>query len=278
MHGKIDIIAPAKVNLFLHITGKRDDGYHLLQSLNSFTDFGDNITLQESNDYNLTIDGEFAVPADDNNLVTKAVRSLAQATDKQPNIAIHVTKNIPFGAGLGGGSSDAASVIKALLQFWNISLPPEKIQLILRSLGADVPACYHAQACLMEGIGDVITPIENFPPHHAVLVYPNQTSHTENIFKNFSPPYSDKITTMSGDLAFLRNQKNDLKATAAENVKVIDDVLRAIEQQQECFLSRMTGSGSACFGLFKNQQSVIEACERIKATHKDWWVKACILS
>ncbi len=278
MAKKIEITAPAKVNLFLHVIGKRLDGYHLLQSINAFTDFGDDIIIEPSNHYNLEIEGEFSVANDQNNLVTRAVHALSDAISIPPDVSIHLRKNIPYGAGLGGGSSDAATVIKALLNLWDTTITKNQLDKILLCLGADVPACYQAKACLMEGVGEIVRPIENFAPLHAVLVYPRHVSPTHNIFQDFSQNFSDEITNIGHDVEFLKNQKNDLTAAAVKNMPLIDEVKKIIRDQKQCIFSRMTGSGSACFGIFENQQSAVKAAQIIKIKHPDWWVKSCILS
>ena len=150
---KITVFAPAKINLFLHVTGKREDGYHLLQSLITFADIGDEITITPSDNLKFTSDGDFDVDAEDN-LVIQAAHKIADKLGHSLDCHIHLTKNIPLGAGLGGGSADAAAVIKGLLEYWETFIPLEKIQDLLLELGADVPVCYHGQLSFVEEIGE----------------------------------------------------------------------------------------------------------------------------
>lgn len=269
-------IAPAKINLFLHITGKRADGYHLLQSLVAFTDFGDQLTIKNADQYSLVITGNNNLPATQENLVSRAIHATAAALKRPPNVAVTLDKHIPLGAGLGGGSSDAATAIKALLNLWDEKLTQETLQKIFLGLGADVPVCYHGAAATMEGIGDLVTPLDDFIPMPAIIAYPNVHCSTADIFKKIAPPYSHNVVVFP-DINFISAQKNDLTGAAISEASEIKNVLEIIKDQDGCKLSRMSGSGSACFGLFDNTTQSEFAAQRIQKACPDWWVRSALL-
>ena len=274
----ISVLAPAKINLFLRVTGKREDGYHLLQSLVAFADKGDTITLEPADKFSLTIrNNKTNIGTDAENLVTQAVEKLCGALGKKPDFAITLDKDIPVGAGLGGGSADAAATVKAVLKYWNATLSNETLNDILISLGADVPVCYKGTPCFVEGIGDVISPVTNFKKIPAILVHPNIECPTAPVFKKFSTSYSKEIILDNGDIDFIKEQKNDLTAPAIELVPEIKAALTLIEKQNGCELSRMSGSGSACFGLFQTEEDSRNAAENIQKEKPDWWVRPVIL-
>lgn len=278
------IIAPAKVNLFLHVIGKNNDDYHLLESLVTFADFGDNITITSAEEYNLEVKGEFSSNlSSQDNLVTKAVQGLEEITDEKLNFHITLEKNIPSGAGLGGGSSDAAAVVKALLDIKNITLDNEILLPFLTKLGADVPVCFAQTTSFVEGIGEKITPIKINEKLYAALVHPNQHSNTAEIFKDFKQNFSNSIDmaaqlNIGNMLSFIENKRNDLTDAATSNTPVINDVFSALQNQSDCILTRMTGSGSCCFGLFDSSESAQKAAEEIQQEHPAWWVKKTVLN
>lgn len=280
----IKIFAPAKINLFLHVTGKRANGYHDLQSLVAFADFGDEVEITPTEKFSFTIHNAPILLGNDNNLVTHAARTLARALNKKLNLAISLTKNIPMGAGLGGGSADAAATIKGLLEYWNATLPVDTLKDILISLGADVPVCYHAHACYFKGVGEILTPLYHpFPTLNAVLVYPSAHCDTAEIFKNFGAEVSPAIGLPTsfqneGELFdFLEHQKNDLTTPALQKIPTIKEVLALLEQQENCVLSRMSGSGSCCFALFKTKDAANVAEINIQNQKPSWWVRRVIL-
>ena len=278
----LTLTAPAKINLFLSVTGRRDNGYHELQSLVAFTkNFGDIITISPSDQFSFDSTATH-LPTDENNLVICAATLLADALNKDLNLSIHLSKHIPIGAGLGGGSSDAAATIKGLLKFWCVDdMASDELNDILLKLGADVPSCYHAQSCYFEGIGDIITPLNRFPSCYTVLAYPNAHSSTQEIFKNFNEVFSNPIgwlptyfNNIEDLIAFLSQQKNDLTPAATKNMPDIQETINIIDEQENCLLARMSGSGSACFGLFKTPQDAQKAQNSIREKHPQWWVKS----
>ncbi len=278
------IFAPAKINLFLHIVGKREDNHHLLQSLVTFADFGDDIKITPAHNFSFSTSGKTENLSDNSdNLVVKAANLLAKELNKPLAVDIHLSKNTPIGAGLGGGSADAAATIKGLLTYWDKDLPNKTIENILLNLGADVPACYKSKPCLIEGIGEIITPLTYLPKIPAVLIYPNEFCSTADVFKNHTQSFSNsikipnKFSDQKGFYGFLRQQKNDLTEPACQKFSIIENALKIIQKQKGCQISRMSGSGSACFGLFETSQKSENAAKTIQKEKPDWWVWPALL-
>lgn len=287
MSSIVTILAPAKINLFLHINGKRADGYHTLQSHIMFADMGDKITIKPDNDYSLNIKGAFSNGLEtQGNLITRAVYDFCDLINQPPNFHITLDKNIPIGAGLGGGSSDAASVIKGLINILDIDISTVNLSPLLEGLGADVPACFYGQSCFVEGIGQKISPLPA-PSLYALLIYPNTHCSTADIFKNFNSKFSkeivkeieiDKNFSTSDDLIhFIKQQQNDLSQPALATFPAIIDCLKVLESHDNLLLTRMSGSGSTCFSLFETIEKAQKAQQEIQTKHPDWWVKAVTL-
>lgn len=275
----ISIFAPFKINLFLHAIGRRPNGYHTLQSHIMFADYGDDIIIEQSDQYHLILEGDFADTLDvRNNLVTKAVQAFCALIDKPPKITITLVKNTPVGAGLGGGSSDVATVIKALIAYWGHTPDQNVLNTLLLSLGADVPACYYGKSCWVSGIGEHITPLPCLSLA-AVVIFPNAPCNTAQIFKNFDAQFSDEIDKPSAiNLDFIMKQNNDLTQTALQITPKIQDVLYRLSAEKNVNLSRMSGSGSACFGICDTIEQAESVAKNIHDSHPDWWVKAVTLS
>lgn len=273
------ILAPAKINLYLHVTGKRDDGYHLLDSLMVPTKLCDVIEVAAAENIALEVVGEFASVAGDSadNIVIKAARMLAQAAGRNPDVKIILHKNIPVGAGLGGGSADAAAVLKLLNEFWGIGYSADRLAEIGLSLGADVPFCLYGSPAVISGIGEAIKPA-NVPPLYVVLVNPNKHLATKDVFTyrafDFGAAAAQIPQDAAGFLPFLRSCRNDLEANAIALVPEINDVLAVIGRQRGCLLARMSGSGATCFGLFDNHDNLAAAAQNIKGFEGGWWVFA----
>ena len=265
--------ARAKVNLTLHVTGQNERGYHLLDSLVCFADFGDEITVTEADQLSLTVGGPLAegVPSDGSNLVLKAAKLFGSAQRAD----IHLEKHLPHAAGIGGGSADAAATMLALAELWGCDLPDTAL-----SLGADVPVCLCPNAVRMRGIGEQLDSLPSLPDIHAVLVNPRVALETPPVFKALI----EKNNTAMGDLPPWQNfqefanwcveQRNDLQAPAISLQPVIQDVLNALQSAR---LARMSGSGATCFGLCETAQEARELAERIKQNHPEWWVIATTL-
>ncbi len=280
-------LAPAKINLYLHITGRRDDGYHLLDSLVVFADIGDEIEIEESDRLKLSVTGEFAAGlADDDNLVLKAARILAEKAATQPDIHIKLKKNIPVGAGLGGGSADAAAVIKLLNNFWQLNLSDAEMNSIGLELGADIPVCLYGRSAYMSGIGEIIEPAQ-ITPLYLVLVNPDIHISTKEIFEmgfdftkspnNFSSHSAVSKASEQNPEQFIENlsaTRNDLTRNALKQAPQIGDILEELQGYEGCRLARMSGSGSTCFGLFTSRKSAESTAYQLQTHHPDWWIKA----
>lgn len=266
----IRAFAPAKVNLTLHVTGQRADGYHLLQSLVMFADFGDQLDLTPGPELAMTVSGPFAegVPTDARNLAWRAAASAGWTGQ------ITLEKHLPHGAGIGGGSSDAAAVLRAL------EAPGNGL-----TLGADVPVCRLGRAAVMAGIGEDVLPVADIPAFSAVLVNPGAHVPTPRVFAALSAKDNPPMLPLPASgaapshwLDWLRAQRNDLQAPAVILAPVISDVLDALQDSADVLLARMSGSGATCFGLFPTPASARSAAAALRDDHPDWWVRDCVLS
>lgn len=269
-------LAPAKINLTLHVTGQRDDGYHLLDSLVVFADIGDRLTLALADAPRLTVSGPMAdgVPLGDDNLVLRAARVVGLCMD------IRLEKHLPAAAGIGGGSSDAAAVLRGAVALAEGKTLPQDAGL---SLGADVPVCLTARASRMSGIGEIVTRLAGVPPLHAVLVNPGVAVSTAHIFRSLArkdnPPMPAHLPAWRDTAAlaaWLHGQRNDMQPAAIAQAPVIGEVIAAIEATDDCLLARMSGSGASCFGLYSDAASAKAAQQRL--TRSGWWVRAARLT
>ncbi len=284
-------LAPAKINLYLHVTGRRPDGFHLLDSLFAFADFGDSLEVGPgSDDIHLSIDGPFAkgLPAVGDNLVVKAARAIAdfareRAIGTPPFSAdIRLVKSLPVAAGIGGGSSDAAAILHALNEFWDIGAGLDDLAALAATLGADIPACLHALPVQASGIGEVLTPAVALPDCALLLVNPGVPLLTPDVFRLFAarPVYSGAApldhapSTLDSLAEQLRARRNDLQPAAEQLVPAISAVLARIGQSRGCALSRLSGSGPTCFGLFPSLDEADAAAAAIAAARPGWWVRS----
>ncbi len=268
--------APAKINLFLHVTGRTDDGYHTLQSLMAFTDIGDTLAFANHDGFALRADGRFAEALTGENLIAQAAQKLAAHYGLPLDAQITLTKNLPVASGIGGGSSDAAAALKGLAQLWR--LPPDSAEILARigaTIGADVPACLYARPLWAEGIGEKILPAENVPPLHLVLANPLIPTPTPQVFKAFRGPFSEPVRVPAGDwIAFLHTTRNDLLDAACTVTPAIRDVLAALESTHAPQFCRMSGSGATCFALHATRTSAETAAAALRARHPGWWIAA----
>ena len=271
---KVQRIARAKVNLALHVVGRRADGYHLLDSLVAFADFGDVVTVEPAPSLSLSITGPMAadLSAGPDNLVLKAAQMLGSPL----GAAITLEKRLPIASGIGGGSADAAATMQALGAIWGCALPDAGQVL---ALGADVPVCLAGQSCRMAGIGDQISPLA-LPPAHLVLVNPGVGLSTAAVFgallcrDNPPLPPAAPMPDAVALAAYLGHCRNDLEAPALSLVPQIGAVLAALQGQTGCLLARMSGSGATCFGLFASASAAEAAATALRAQSGAWWVQA----
>lgn len=269
--------APAKINLFLHVVGRRNDGYHLLDSLAVFTTLGDQIDVSPSPDLTLRLKGPFGevLTAEPDNLVLRAARGLASQAGVQAQARLTLRKNLPVASGIGGGSADAAATLRALCRLWALRPDRHSLGRLAVDLGADVPVCLAGTPARMGGIGEDLSAAPRIPACGIVLINPGVAVATPAVFKarqgGFSQPailpcgWSD-AAAMASDLARLGN---DLAEPAITLQPVIADVLVALQRLPGCLLARMSGSGATCFGLFPSPQAAEHAAALIE--YSGWW-------
>ncbi|MFN3077052.1 MAG: 4-(cytidine 5'-diphospho)-2-C-methyl-D-erythritol kinase [Alphaproteobacteria bacterium] len=284
------VFAPAKVNLALHVVGRRGDGYHLLDSLVVFVDVGDRIGVGPADRLVLTLTGPAgpSLAGEADNIVLRAARSLAEAAGIPARAAITLEKHLPVASGIGGGSTDAAATLLALARLWNVSLSESEMATLALRLGADVPVCLFRRPAIMTGIGDHVAPAPALPPAWLVLVNPGQPLSTPAVFRaraasapagTFSSPRP--LTTSPADVhalaAALAERGNDLTEAACTLAPEIGTVLTALAARPGCLLARMSGSGATCFGLFADAAGAETAAAELRAEHPRWWTAAAAL-
>ena len=281
-------LAFAKINLLLKVTGRRNDGYHLLDSLVGFCEFGDRleISLNEAQDEIIT-EGTFGREIDENNIIKKTLEKFRETTNWEQPVRIRLEKEIPIGAGLGGGSSDAATTLRLLSQIPN-SPPLTRKELfnMALELGADVPVCLHRKTTRMQGIGEKLALLPPLPELPILLVNPNCRLETKNVFGAFRGNYSEPIDTYLFEKSWsqetledlLRSkQQNDLYDAAVSLVPQISKVLTLLRELPGVIGVGMSGSGATCFAIFKQSKAakMNEALERLNET--TWWHKLTYL-
>ena len=276
----VTLVAPAKLNLNLRIIGRRADGYHYLESAVVFTDFSDSLTLHRhagSGDDSLEVSGPFsrAMPADAaDNICLRAVQGFRDGGGVCAPLHIRLDKQIPAGAGLGGGSSDAAAILRHLNRTSPAPLSGKKLADVALSLGADVPVCLAGGAQHMTGIGETLAAIDPAPTGHVVLARPDIALSTPEVFAGLTPtdPPHPHGESAGGDARALVAFGNDLTAAAVQLAPAISELLAAISACAGCLVSQMSGSGSACFGLFPDKASAQAAAGRLQAA--GYWAVA----
>jgi len=275
--------APAKINLYLHVTGRRTDGYHMLDSLVAFAGVGDEIRLEAAPRLDFIIDGPQAAalkkePADQN-LAVRAAQELAGLAGKTPDVRLTLIKNLPVASGIGGGSSDAAASLRALALHWKIAADDPRLSDAAGRCGQDVLVCLKTESCYITADGTASGP--ELPLCHIVLANPGKSLATTNVYQacrdsgaGFSNPAPlEKAPEDPLQLAqMLKLRGNDLAAPALRLMPEIKIVLETLGAADHCLLARMSGSGATCFGLFPNRDSARRAASVILAAHTDWWV------
>lgn len=279
----LSVFAPAKINLNLHVSGRRADDYHLLDSLVVFAGVGDWISVTRANEISLSITGPYAPTLSSDsaeNLVTRAARYLAAATEQTEGAHITLEKNLPIASGIGGGSADAAATLIALGQLWDENLAQLADADLAAKLGADIPVCLRRTPTFMRGIGEELTPAPALPPAWLVLVNPNKPLATKAVFGALAGRYSEappasifKGLSSTNDLAVaLAQGHNDLARPAGEVMPEIGEMLALLEDTSGCLLARMSGSGPTCFGLYADSTHAGAAADALRATRPAWWV------
>lgn len=274
--------ARAKINLYLHVTGRRTDGYHCLDSLVVFAKLADIIEVEANSDLALSVDGPFAIglPTDQNNLVLQAANSLAKAAGVPARARIKLHKKLPVAAGLGGGSADAAATLLALRALWDIPIDDIAMKSLAARLGADVPVCLATRPSMISGIGHDVSPAPPLPTFALLLVNPGQALATATVFEGLQNPFASSRPWLESlehpaELAqSLTHRRNDLEPVARRLAPVIGEVIDALAALPRCRLARMSGSGTTCFGLFDDLAGAEIAAKILAAARTDWWVRA----
>ncbi len=279
-----DALAPAKVNLFLNVVGRRPDGYHLLESLFVFAGPADRIDGWNSELPHFHVSGEFAdfVGPDQQNLVMRAVELVRRESGIARPLSLCLEKYIPVAAGLGGGSADAAAILLALDEYWSLKWPRERLAGLARELGADVPACLSHDPVIARGIGDELSPAPGLPEFHMLLVNPRVQTLTPDVFKVFAvanpaitprslPPLPDRWDSLAALSADIEARGNDLLPAAIAVSPAIMDVLTALKDIRSAACAGLSGSGATCFALFDAEDAAVEAGERLARRHPNWW-------
>ena len=278
--------APAKVNLYLHVTGRRADGYHLLDSLVAFADIADVVTAEPADDLSLSYDGPFAGDLPNigtDNLVLRAAHALRVAFAVNAGARMTLSKNLPVASGIGGGSADAAATLRLLAGLWGLDLGDPRVASLALSLGADIPVCLLGKPALMRGIGEDLTPAGPLPALGIVLVNPGVGVSTPAVFKArqgaFSAPadWPLRIGNAEALLAALALTGNDLEAPACGCAPVIAEVLRSLRAVDGVRLARMSGSGATCFALTDGAAEAAAVAQAIRKRQPAWWTAASTL-
>jgi 4-diphosphocytidyl-2-C-methyl-D-erythritol kinase len=274
--------APAKINLTLRIIGRRADGYHELESLVAFAAVGDTLTLEPGAGPALEVSGPYAGvcgPTDDN-LVLKAVSALRERVPGLKSGRFLLDKTLPAGGGIGGGSSDAAAALRLLARLNGIAIDDPRLASAARAVGADVPVCLDPRPRIMRGIGELLSAPIDLPAMPAVLVNPGVPVATRDVFAKFKATQGDKESLADvprgydAVISFLDKHGNDLTLPAIACAPVIEDALTALRAWPGVRFTRMSGSGSTCFGLFGTADEAATAARCLQAEREDWWVQA----
>ncbi len=275
--------AHAKINLALHITGRRADGYHELDSIVAFAGVADVLTMAPAGSVILDIIGPFAgdLPRDGTNSVLSAWRLLDDFSRKQgavlAPVKFQLEKNLPVASGIGGGSADAAAALRGLIRLFDISISEQDLNGLALQLGADVPVCLLQQSSRMRGIGEMIEPLASELPPAIVLVNPRIPAPTAKVFESLNLQCGQSFGTGIGNLHDIQSWRNDLTAPAVTLVPEIADVIGSLIFQPEGVCARMSGSGATCFGLFESLEDAQIAADAIAEKHPTWWVAAAML-
>jgi 4-diphosphocytidyl-2-C-methyl-D-erythritol kinase len=276
--------AAAKINLALHVIGRRADSYHELDTIAVFADVGDDLSVTTAEDLRLSISGRFAghAPAGETNLVLRAAEALRAETGYSGGAEIRLEKKLPAGAGFGGGSADAAAALDALNALWGLRIASADLMRIGESSGADVPMCLAGRALRARGKGEDVTPINGWPALPLILVWPRRPVSTAEIFgalhrRENAPLAEPPAAASPGDLAeWLAACRNDLEGAATNLAPEIGEALAALRATPGCLLARMSGSGSGCFGLYGSLDAARDAATAVAAAQPGWWVAATL--
>lgn len=290
----LEDLAPAKINLCLHVTGRRADGYHLLDSLVVFadSDAADRIAVAPSDTDRFCVNGPEASGLESDNsagnLVTAARDWLRGQSDAASPVALTLDKNLPVASGIGGGSADAGATLRLLARLWSAeaAICADRSEAICNALGADVAMCVHGGPLRVRGIGERLDPVAGLPALPALLVNPRVAVATPSAFAALQDRDNTPVPAMPdggfADIGALADwlsagTRNDLASPARQLVPAIDDVLGAL-RSSGALMARMSGSGATCFGLFTTRKQAVDAAETMAGARPDWWIRATILN
>jgi 4-diphosphocytidyl-2-C-methyl-D-erythritol kinase len=279
------VLTPAKINLDLLITGRRKDGFHLLDSVVVFVGYGDELTAKAADGLSLDIKGAFAnkLNNDPENLVLKAARKLCEFAGVKPDIKFQLTKNLPVSSGIGGGSSNAAAALKLTMELLNLDVGDVDLRKLALSLGADVPVCLPSHTSHMTGLGENIKQIDLCGGQPILLVNPGVSVSTPDIFKSFKNmalPFTSRKPVDFNQinwtlmLEHLKASKNDLQMPASVINASVSEVIEKLKNLEGLIFSRMSGSGATCFALFESDDLCKKAAKSLSNQHETWWIKA----
>ena len=280
MKENISMFSPAKINLFLEIKNKDGDGLHNLESLMSFCDFGDLIYVSKSKDLSLEISGPFSrslIRKD--NIILRTIYMLEKYLNTKIKVNIRLNKNLPIASGMGGGSSNAATIIHCIKQLFKINFD-KNFNDFLFNLGADVPFCFYRRVAMVEGKGEKITFYpRKIPEYFVLLVNPNIQISTKRIFQKLKINFRTKkkpenrFVLEEDFLGYLLKKNNDLEIPAIDQCDEIKFIINELNNKTESLLSRMTGSGATCFALYDKRIKLLEAEKKIREIKENYWVK-----
>lgn len=278
-------LAPAKINLLLHVGPVQADGYHPLVSLAAFADVGDRVTVRRAEALSLTVEGPFAAGLDGHgdNLILKALRALGEAAGiGEPPVAVTLDKRLPIAAGLGGGSADAGAALRLTARLLDLDMPEAELERLALAAGADGPMCLRARPAWAWGIGEVLEDEPRLPTLHGVLLNPGLPSPTGGVYRAYDAapkaadrPASPADWSSAAVIAWLAAQRNDLEAPAQAVTPGIEEALAAMRAAPACRLTRMSGSGATVFGLFDDRAAAIEAAFALD--RPGWWARPVVL-
>jgi 4-diphosphocytidyl-2-C-methyl-D-erythritol kinase len=283
-------LAPAKINLALHVVSRRSDGYHLIDSLVVFADYNDTVRAVPSHGrlLEISLDGHFGDELDllshsRDNLVIRAAEALFSEAGKRrvPSTHLVLTKRIPIAAGLGGGSADAAATLRLLNRYWRLGIDDGRLARIGLGLGADVPMCLMPQPVIARGIGERLMPLVGIPPLPIVLAHPSIPLSTASVYRRLVPaerpplpPMPARFDSVIAFAIWLRQTRNDLVEPARAETGLADAATRALSSDPDCLFARMSGSGATAFGIFPKLSSAVRAAEKLRQKRPNWWVAA----
>jgi len=270
--------APAKINLALHVLGRRADSYHLLDSVVVFAGVGDLLTAEPGDGLTLTVRGRFgpALAGEGDNLVLRAARLLAEAGGVRAEARLVLRKELPVASGIGGGSADAAAALRLLARLWRLEVPAPDLAALAMRLGADVPVCLAGRPARMQGVGEHLAALPALPACGLVLLNPGVPVATRDVFARRPPGFSRPLDLppawpdAAALAAALARAGNDLEVPAVGLAPAIGEALAALRADGDCMLARMSGSGATCFGLYASEAEAEAAAGRL--ARPGWWV------